>query len=107
VTEDARRRLLELLGTIGSYNDKGISWTGAAPAAVAEMRAGFRRALDAFIADVGADDLPAPLLDYLRSPRAVEDGDGGTGVISLKKPSQCARLSGASARKFGIITSSS
>lgn len=76
MTADAQRRLLELLGTIGSYNDKGISWTRATPAAVAEMRAGFRRALDAFIADVGADSLPAPVLDYLRSPQAVEDGDG-------------------------------
>ncbi|MCY1011023.1 hypothetical protein OV079_36750 [Nannocystis pusilla] len=76
LTADARRRLLELLGTIGAYNDKGIAWTRASPAAVAEMRAGFRRSIDALIADLGADNLPAPVLDYLRSPQAVEDGDG-------------------------------
>lgn len=73
---EEKQRLLELLSGIGSYNDKGIFWTNASPGKIADMRAGFRRSLDAFIEAVGVQRLPSPLVSYLQSEYAVEDGSG-------------------------------
>lgn len=73
---EEKQRLLQLLASIGSYNDKGIFWTNASPEKIAEMRAGFRRSLDAFIDEVGSRRLPSPLVSYLQSDYAVEDGSG-------------------------------
>lgn len=73
---EEKQRLLQLLSGIGSYNDKGIFWTNATAEKIAEMRAGFRRSLDAFIEEVGSQRLPSPLVSYLQSDYAVEDGSG-------------------------------
>lgn len=78
MTREQHLELVQLLGAIGLFNEKGTLWSEATPERVEEVRAYFRQCLDAFIAQVGADTLEPALLDYLRSDKAVSDASGET-----------------------------
>ncbi|WP_148714467.1 hypothetical protein [Chitinolyticbacter meiyuanensis] len=68
--------LLALLGGIAMYNDKGYIWTNHSPEQIAEVRANARVAIHAFIARVGAENIPAAVLAEIEAAEAVEDGNG-------------------------------
>lgn len=76
MTAEEYDELIQLLGAIGLFNDKGVHWSEATEARIAEVRENFRQCLDAFIARVGAEQLPAWLLAYLQAPECVSDDSG-------------------------------
>lgn len=76
MTREQHLELVQLLGAIGLFNERGTHWSEATPERIEEVRAHFRQCLDTFINRVGAGELEAELLAYLQSPKAVSDNSG-------------------------------
>ena len=73
---EVKHRLLRLLELAASYNDKGIFWRNDSPAQVQQTRQAWQQEIDALLAEVGEEGLPAELLMALRSGAAVCDDSG-------------------------------
>lgn len=72
----ARTALIELLGTMAGYNDKGWYWSRHTPADIATQQAEAQvRVLD-LVAGIGDEAFSRRLLKQLKSGKAVRDGSG-------------------------------
>ncbi len=72
----ARTQLVDLLGTVAGYNDKGYQWSGHDAEQVRQYRSGAQHTIMALVAEIGEAAFSADLLKMLRSGDAVEDGSG-------------------------------
>ncbi|WLQ15849.1 hypothetical protein O5O45_07970 [Hahella aquimaris] len=73
---EEQEKIIGLLGSMAMYNDKGIHWTDASPEKAAQVRDGFRKAIDNLIAEIGQDNIPQQVLTLLRSDKVLVDGQG-------------------------------
>lgn len=76
MTREQHLELVQLLGAIGLFNERGTLWSEATPERIEEVRAYFRQCLDSFIKRVGAEQLEPGLLTYLESEQAASDDSG-------------------------------
>ena len=76
MTREQHLELVQLLGAIGLFNERGTLWSEATPERVEEVRAYFRQCLDSFLTRVGPEQLAPELREYLESARAVSDASG-------------------------------
>jgi hypothetical protein len=76
MTREQHLELVQLLGAIGLFNERGTHWSEATPERIEEIRAHFRQCLDSFLKRVDAEQLAPELLAYLRSTKAVCDASG-------------------------------
>lgn len=74
--ENPRKRLVEVLGGIAMYNDKGNQWSGDSAEEIAEERSKAQGEIERLVTAIGADNLPMELLDALKSGRASQDWSG-------------------------------
>lgn len=88
MTREQHLELVQLLGAIGLFNERGTLWSEATPERVEEVRAYFRQCLDSFIKRVGAEQLEPGLRAYLESERAVIDDSG---EVYAKLLNECPR----------------
>lgn len=76
MTREQHLELVQLLGAIGLFNERGTLWSEATPERIEEVRAYFRQCLDNFLNRVDPEQLTPELRDYLQSEHAVSDDSG-------------------------------
>jgi hypothetical protein len=70
------QKLIDLLGSVAMYNDKGFEWRRDSAEQIAQFRRDAQDQILALVAGIGDDRFPAPLLAALKDGRAVQDGSG-------------------------------
>lgn len=75
-TVSAEQKLVALLGSAASYNDKGAEWYRHAPEQVAEMQLRFQTDQLALTKEIGASRLGRALLSAIESGAAARDWSG-------------------------------
>jgi hypothetical protein len=70
------QKLLDLLDSAASYNDKGFIWCGHSHAKIEEMQHGFHRDQLALAKQIGIERLGAELQSAIESGAASRDGSG-------------------------------
>ncbi len=76
-------RLIDVLGSAASYNDKGHAWSGHAAAQQDAMRANWQAELLVLAEALGEEALGKELVKAIRSGVAVRDGSGD--VVQLAR----------------------
>ena len=71
-----RQQLVDALGMIAGYNDKGADWTGHDAVQVQRFRQRAQENILRLVASVGEHNISPALLEGLKSGRAVEDSSG-------------------------------
>ena len=72
----AKKQLVEVLGMIAGYNDKGADWSGHGAAEVERFRHQTQEQIVGLAAEIGEQNISSALLESLKSGRAVEDASG-------------------------------
>ena len=75
-TVSAEQKLVDLLGSAASYNDKGVEWYRHTPEKMAEMQLGFQTDQLALTKEIGASRLGGALLSAIESGAAARDWSG-------------------------------
>ena len=70
------QKLVDLLGSAASYNDKGVEWCGHSPAKVVETQSEFQQNQMALAQRVGAGRLGQELWAAIESGAASRDWSG-------------------------------
>jgi len=76
------QRLVNLLGSAASYNDKGIEWCRHTPEKVGEMHAEFQAEQLVLAKEIGASRLGDALLSAIESGAAARDWAGEYVVLA-------------------------
>ncbi|WP_440224739.1 hypothetical protein ACQQ2N_05795 [Dokdonella sp. MW10] len=76
-------RLIDVLGSAASYNDKGYAWSGHSASQQDAMRATWQAELLVLAEALGDDALGKELVKAIRSGVAVRDGSGD--VVQLAR----------------------
>ncbi|CAD5994606.1 protein of unknown function [Agreia sp. COWG] len=71
-----RQQLVEVLGMIAGYNDKGADWSGHGAAQVEHFRHRTHADILRLVTGIGEHNFSPPLLEALTSGQAVEDSSG-------------------------------
>lgn len=71
-----RAQLINLLGSLAGYNDKGFEWSGHTPAEVDAERAKAQAELESLVARIGEANLPVAFIHALRSGEVACDASG-------------------------------
>ncbi|WP_084089324.1 hypothetical protein [Andreprevotia lacus] len=79
------QQLIDLLGNIAMYNDKGWQWTGHSPAQIASTRDGFQRSLLALQANIPTARLGAELVAAIENGTAANDDSGRYRALALAR----------------------
>jgi hypothetical protein len=72
----AEQKLVDLLGSAASYNDKGVEWCRHSPEKVAEMQLGFQAEQIALAKEIGASRLGDVLRSAIETGAAARDWSG-------------------------------
>ena len=75
-TDTAEQKLVDLLGSAASYNDKGVEWSGHAPEKVAQMQVHFQEQQLALAQAIGVSRIGEALLSAIESGAASRDWSG-------------------------------
>lgn len=73
---DPRARLVDHLGGVAAYNDKGFQWLGHRAEDVRSHRQQAQRAIDRLVDEIGENAFSVDLLQKLRGGAAVTDPFG-------------------------------
>ncbi|MBP2447154.1 hypothetical protein [Rhizobium leguminosarum] len=79
---DPRKRLLDLLGIVAAYNDKGYQWIPHDAAQVALYRDRVQQEILQLTAEIGEQAFSADLLDMLKSGVASRDDSGDAYLLA-------------------------
>ena len=79
----SEEELIEALGGLAMYNDKGIYWTGHSAEQINDTRQSYRARISNFIKSKGRENLSSEALAILESDDILTD-DCGTGITSLR-----------------------
>jgi hypothetical protein len=71
--ESPRKRLVEVLGGIAMYNDKGYQWSGDSAEQIAEERSKAQAEIERLLTAIGTENGPSDLLDALKSGHASQE----------------------------------
>ena len=71
-----RHQLVDVVGMIAGYNDKGADWSGHDAVQVQRFRQRAQEQILRLVASVGEQNISPGLLESLKSGRAVEDPSG-------------------------------
>lgn len=84
-TRRRRRQLVDVLGMIAAYNDKGADWSGHDPEQVSRFRQETQERILLLVAEIGQKNFSPQLLDALISGRASEDWTGEIRILARKE----------------------
>ncbi|WP_454858175.1 hypothetical protein [Rhizobium binxianense] len=73
---DARPRLIDLLGAVAAYNDKGYQWSGHDKAQIRLYQKEAQEKIVQLVAEIGEQAFSPALLDRLLSGEASRDWSG-------------------------------
>lgn len=75
-TDSAEQKLIGLLRSAASYNDKGVEWSGHTPEKAGEMQLGFQQDQLTLVKEIGGSRLGETLLAAIESGAASRDWSG-------------------------------
>ena len=75
-TSSARQRLIEVLGSIALYNDKGHIWSRHTSERIAEEQQKAHTSIQSLVHEIGEQQFASELLAALQSHRPVQDCTG-------------------------------
>ncbi len=73
---DARLRLIDFLGTVAAYNDKGYQWSGHDKEQVCLYQREAQERIMQIVTEIGEQAFSCALLDQLLSGEAARDWSG-------------------------------
>lgn len=76
MAESQVQKLIDLLGSVAMYNDKGFEWRRDSAEQIAQFRRDAQDEILQRVAGIGDDRFPASLLAALKDGRAAQDGSG-------------------------------
>ncbi len=82
---DPRHRLLDVIGGIAAYNDKGYQWSGHGAEQVLLSQQEAQRTIMQLVAEIGEQRFSPNLLDKLASGEAARDGNGDIYLLAKQE----------------------